>query len=249
MESIIDLFPDLEKLFRDGFAGVHCEKPGLMIAMTARSGSTHLCKVLQEAGDFSPITEIFNPRGVVEAEKKRLSAVSFRDYIGAINDQPHRYFAYKTCWRDFAPFAHNFGEIFSNLQLVYLNRRDVFAQAVSLYRAQISGEWHRRPGAASPTGANALPEPNISHMQIGLNELEAEKQGWQAFFASRHLTPLELVYEDFTDDVTKAIGKISAHTSISLDRPIGPDIGLEKLADALSSDWRERLQKHVFQMT
>jgi len=39
-------FPDFYDLQARGFAGVKCDKPGLMIAMTARTGSSHLCAAL-----------------------------------------------------------------------------------------------------------------------------------------------------------------------------------------------------------
>ncbi len=109
---ISDFFPDFEQLRVGHFAGVQCTKPSIMIAMTPRTGSTHLCAALRVVTGMGGIHEIFNPRGVIENEKAKLGVTRFSDYVRAFDIQPGRHFVFKSCWRDFWPVSDNFRTIF-----------------------------------------------------------------------------------------------------------------------------------------
>lgn len=251
VSGIFGIFPDFAALHATGFAGVSCEKPAVMIAMTPRTGSTHLCAALAQTEGLAPPTEIFNPRDwVVNAEMARRGTGLFADYIRSFSADSGPCFFFKTSWQDFSPLAAAYKQVFPHLRVIYLDRKDVIAQAVSLYRAAESGTWHVRRGAA-PVAQNsgALDHLNLSELEKWLAAIEAEKRGWTRFFAAEGITPMRLYYEDFAKDVTKAIAAIADFFGIPLNRDIGPDIGFQKLGDAASDAWVERARRHVLRMT
>ena len=140
--SIKELFPELETYKAEDFEQLRFEKPVLMIAMTARTGSTHLCSALSSVVDAPSPTEIFNPRGAIQRQLKQRNVSSFRDYLKSMSQDSGEYFIFKTSWKDFVCFKNYYQSMFPNLNILYLNRLDIEQQAVSLYKAKMSGVWH-----------------------------------------------------------------------------------------------------------
>jgi hypothetical protein len=112
MDSIFDVFPRLRQLAESRFAGVSCAKLAIMIAMTARTGSTHLCAALQAAGEAGRPAEIFNPRGVAGVERQRRGVTLFAGYMRSFAAEPSPVFIFKTNWQDFTPFARDWHTLF-----------------------------------------------------------------------------------------------------------------------------------------
>ena len=140
--NIFDLFPDLAEMRGGQIATCRCDKPALMIAMTARTGSTHLCESLGAAADIGCPAELFNPRGVVQVEKKKRGVSSFSEYMTSVANDSGQYISFKASWIDFEPLVGIYRNIFPDMKIIYLNRLDVVAQAVSLVLASTSGRWH-----------------------------------------------------------------------------------------------------------
>jgi LPS sulfotransferase NodH len=242
------VFPDYEALRARDFAGLCCPKPTVMLAMTPRTGSTHLCAALHAAGlPFEP-TEILNPRGPAGELAARRGAHSFAAYIESLAATPGPLFMFKTGWLDFAPHASAARRLFPDLRVVYLNRRNVAAQAVSDFRAKTFNLWHRRPGQPRPDAATLAQGFDPDEIMRLLRALEAEKQAWETWFTANGVAPLRLAYEEFEPDVNIALRILAAVLQLPLQR-VPPGTGLEKLADATSADWTERVMKRLFNMS
>ncbi len=245
--SLAAAFPDFAGLAAAGFPGVACPKPAIMMAMTARTGSTHLCALLARAADVGAPAELFNPRGVLGAEAGRRGVSSFAGYIESIAREPSETLLFKTSWQDFAPLAPHAGALFPNLRVVYLDRKDIIAQAVSLYRAVNSGLWHRRQGDTAP--APPPPAFDAARIEWWMEQLSAEKRAWEAFFEQAGLAPARLTYESFARDPASGVRAFAAAAGLVL-RPGWEDApGFERLADETSRDWIGRMRRHVFKMT
>lgn len=121
-----------------------------MIAFTPRTGSTHLCAVLHQAGQQAEPNKVFSPRGSAGQERNRRGVRSFSDYIATFAAKPDVTFIFKTCWLDVASLASALTRIFPDLRLVYLLRRNDATQAVSAFRAELTGKWQRAPGDPPP---------------------------------------------------------------------------------------------------
>ena len=242
------MFPDFAALRARGFAGIVCAKPAIMIAMTPRTGSTFLCTALHQAGQSLEPNEIFNPRGPAQVERARRQAAGFADYIASFGRDPDEAFIFKTGWHDASPLAPAVTRLFPRLHVIYLDRRNIAAQAVSQFRAEISGIWHKRPGQAEQTFD---PEGRFDLARICqiVGNLEREKQSWEEWFATHGIAPLRLDYRLIKSDVREALRRIAAGTGLKLRPERATNGGLLKLADATSAEWTERVQRHLYQLS
>jgi LPS sulfotransferase NodH len=244
MSSLAEIFDDFGDLAANGFPGVTCLKPTVMIAMTARTGSTHLCAALAAAGDLGKPTEVFNPRGVAQHEKKLRQVNDFAGYIRSLQDERAATFMFKTSFGDFEPLAANVSAIFPRLRVVYLDRHDILAQVVSSFRAHASGEWHRRTGQMAPPSEGLREKYDLPRMRVLLAFLEREKELWERFFSTSGLVPIRLFYEDFEADIRKALRILGPALGLPL-RTESSETSQQRLADALNAEWIERVRSDL----
>jgi LPS sulfotransferase NodH len=241
------VFPDFAALHAGGFAGVRCAKPAIMIAMTPRSGSTFLCSALHEAGQSSEPAEIFNPRGPAQNEARRYQVTGFADYIASFARAPDAAFIFKTCWADAAPLAPALTHIFPGLRVIYLERKNIAAQAVSNFKAEVSGIWHLRPGQSQEL-IDYAGKFDMERILLLVRNIEAEKTHWKAWFTAQAIEPLQLEYRLLDNDIQEALRRVAA----TMQLPLRPDHvtgrGLVRLADAISAEWTERVQRRLFNL-
>ena len=98
--DIFEVYPDL----CDAVAGSRvrvCRKPTLILAMTARTGSTHLAALLAGSGQMAAPDEILNPRSVAQVVKWKRNVGDFAGLIEAVNVDPYPWFGFKACFQDF----------------------------------------------------------------------------------------------------------------------------------------------------
>jgi hypothetical protein len=197
---------------------------------------------LAAASGIASPAEIFNPREVVQYEKKRRGVANFADYVNSFNADPGGHFVFKTSWQDFALFAPIYRQIFPKLNILYLNRLDAVMQAVSLFRAIASGKWHDDAWAPAEQAADVKNQFNPSYICRLIDVTEDEKIGWEMFFAREGLTPPRLNYEDFAHDVTVALQFIESRFGLQLNRPVEQGVGFRKMADELNNEWAEKIR-------
>lgn len=246
------IFSDFADLRASHFAGLVCPKPTIMIAMTPRTGSTFLCHALRQAGYSTEPTEIFNARdnggGPAGLEARRLQASRFASYITTLANVPDPAFIFKTGWHDAAAIAPALPKIFPNLHVVYLDRKNIAAQAVSQFRAETSGIWHARPGEAHQVFDPAA-QFNLPRICEIIGRMQQEKRAWESWFATHNITPLRLEYRLLEENVREALRRISAAYALPLRPEQANQTAMQKLADATSAEWVDRVQKHIFNMS
>lgn len=246
--ALEDVFPDFAAARAQSFAGISCAKPTIMIAMTARTGSTYLCTSLHQAGQSTEPTEIFNPRGPAQLERDRRHTADFASYLASLAAGPDATFIFKSSWLDIIPFAPALTRVFPQLRVIYLDRKNIAAQAVSQFRAELSGIWHRRPGQAAQT-FDPSGKFDLARISAIMANMEREKQNWEGWFAAHHITPLRLEYRLIESDVKEALRRIASTMNLPLHPEHVTSAGMLKLADAASAEWTEHVQKHLFNMT
>jgi LPS sulfotransferase NodH len=118
---------------------------------------------------------------------------------------------------EFTPERFNaFHDFFSDAIWVYIDRRNVFAQAVSMYLAEATNVWEKllvAPGVALTSGSDTHSvEPELSDSSLKssgspvryegeklkgyLKGFLAAREQWQIFFQYYKITPLRISYED-----------------------------------------------------
>ena len=244
LESV---FSDYKDWVEKGFEGLVCPKPTVMIAFTPRTGSTHFCEALHHAGQSRKPNEIFNPRGPAPQERDIRKAGNFAAYFQSFATDPDEVFIFKTCWLDAAPLAPALTRMFPSLRVVYLSRRNDAAQAVSAFKAELTGTWHLRQGSEE---AKQVWEEQFSMKRLlALHVSQVhERQGWMQWFEAQGITPLALKYEEFERDINAGLRKLVQGLGLGLRTEVPAETGIKKLADQISRNWTQRLQCHLLNL-
>lgn len=249
------LFPDFAVHEASGFAGLAFAKPAIMIAATPRTGSTHLCRALHQAGQSTEPNEIFNARGdngalggPASVECAQRGVTRFADYLASFAQGPDPVFIFKTGWTDAAPLAPVLTKIFPGLRVIYLNRMNIAAQAVSQFRAELSGTWHLNPGDEAPS-FDPTDKFNLTRLLAIVKRMETDKRLWEGWFAAYNISPLRLDYRQIETDIEGVLQRIIAEMNLPLPGRLPPGAGKRKLADAVSADWTERVQRRLYNLS
>ena len=122
---------------------------------------------------------------------------------------------------------------------LWLRRRDVFAQAISYWRARRTGRWHVQCGdhAAQPA-----PDYDFPAIDACVRELVLHDRLWQDFFALANTAPWVVWYEDLLIDATP-IARFMARFGHNL---VETDSDLMAMADAHSAACRDRYLAELF---
>ena len=242
------LFPELSSFRSEDYSRIGTSRPVLMIAMTARTGSSHLCSGLSSVVPAGRPTEIFNARDTLVWEKKRRGVGTFSDLLADYVAESEDIVVFKTSWVDFEYFKDHVFDLFPNLRIIYLNRLDVEAQAVSLFKAVVSGLWHDSPLIAKPKEA-LLPDELEKKFDLVrvcgmINALSKEKASWENYFFENEVQPARVNYESFTQDLKRALSQIVNYLGYE-------DVDLSRVksefsvvSDGINDRWLEKVRNY-----
>lgn len=190
-------------------------KPLYFIAITARSGSTMLCSMMEKVGDFGIPDEYLNPRGPFTMYHSKFGGQNIQEYLENIQNRlKSDVLGIKTAFLDFYPFAALFAQIppkYANF--IYLTRLDVFSQAVSLWSAKKTHLWHSTTGTKSKI---EIGDYNYSEIFYTLLQIIEERVKWEIYFSINGIVPLRLNYEDICNNHIKAISSIAVFLGIEI---------------------------------
>jgi LPS sulfotransferase NodH len=133
---------------------------------------------------------------------------------------------------------------FGPLRLVYLRRRDVLAQAVSWLRAEQTHVWYQTEGSD-----HERPE-HEPHFDFGRIEriaqlIEEHNTAWQRWFASVHLQPYRVLYEDLDADPVGVAHGVLDFLGLELP-PRATIVGRHRrLADEINTQWVARYRAEM----
>jgi trehalose 2-sulfotransferase len=128
---------------------------------------------------------------------------------------------------------------FPNLAYIWLRRRDVIAQAVSLYRAICSRQWHSFRSDQAGGAAGEIPF-DFHQIQQLASALKHADDAWQRFFAEHAIQPYILTYESFCQNYETTISATLRHLGIDIPRTHIRLPRVQKMAGAISSQWVQR---------
>jgi len=138
------------------------------------------------------------------------------------------------------PVAVLLEEQFANLRYVWLTRRNKARQALSYYRASVTGQWWDIPGVDPESSLSPPAEfdfDQIRHMEDMLLDHEAK---WQKYFEENDIDPLVLIYEEFAHDHTIAVREVFSHLGISYPERMDIRPRLLRQSDELTERWLDR---------
>jgi LPS sulfotransferase NodH len=127
---------------------------------------------------------------------------------------------------------------------VYIEREDIFAQAVSMYFAETIQLWEHRPAKM-----DKVPErPRVPYDRPRLMQLvrsfAAECAGWEKFFAHYGIDPIRIRYEDTVSDYPGYLNELAAAMKLTPVQPAPPRRML-KVGDATNERFARTLRGDV----
>jgi LPS sulfotransferase NodH len=113
--------------------------------------------------------------------------------------------------QDFDAF-YNF---FPNAVWVLVERRDLFAQAVSIHVAETINLWEIRRNSM-PSSAEPRPRPPYDRLRLlgYLRKFITQREQWHRFFDHYKISPLRLTYEDAVDNYPGYLDEVFAVTGL-----------------------------------
>jgi trehalose 2-sulfotransferase len=248
-----------------------------VIASTPRSGSSLLAAGLVATGVAGRPEEYFTP-DYLEAYKEDLELTpqcSWTEYLTKVMDfaaTENGVRGVKIHWRHVVSLAralHFRGDpgvvlevLFPASVFVNIVRADRRAQAISLFRAETTGEWFRSVGSPStlrPLGlylTRRAPDratadlsgvaPTYEQIVAIERSLAAEQAAWTNHFTSRRLKVLTVRYEDLEADYRGEIARVLQFLGADPLRASGlPDPPLERQSDHINDHWRRLIDERA----
>lgn len=224
-------------------ASLH-HKKGLIILSTPRSGSSWLASLTNQTGlmgcaeewlDFAYLKPPKGPKGRPVLNAKTLKAASTENGHFAIKIFPrqllqvvdeYEYDFVRRAMREQYPM------------LVFFERKDRKAQAISLVRAMETGQWR----AEQP--AKKQPVYNFGALAQAYFHICRGYDFWHSYLDLLGFPYLKFTYEDLTTDPKPYLQTVAAHFNLPVPAPRSP----RKIQrDALSQEWQQRFKDDLSQ--
>lgn len=208
-------------------------KCGYVICSEHRTGSTLLCQWLDATGMLGHPAEYFartEDSIAIDRDPSKLAGVL------AKATTPNGVYGIKLFSQQFdvtmkADWVRRLPEPY----FVYLERRDLLGQAISLVRALQTQQYrsHEDPQASARYDGKAI--------HLHLRRLAEANARWRLYFARNGIAVLWLVYEDMILDPTPVVSAVATHIGIAAPSGIDPrsvEVAIQR--DGVSEAWRAR---------
>ena len=233
-------------LYQDQFSTSHdfpsVKKPSkfLIIASTPRSGSHMLGHALHMTGKFGFPLEYANQPNLSEW-KKRLASEDIREVMKRLQERrtsPNGVFGIKIHYshiRQFKNFA-TLMELFPDAFFVFLTRRNLLRQAVSLAISSQSGVW-----ISGQQGTGRVPSYDYAEINDCLRKTIIDNSSWKYTLATSGCNYLEISFEDVRQDMRQSINRIGDFLGVEISEADIPSTPVTaKQGDATNDLWVER---------
>ena len=231
------------------FNQIYCKsdlKGCYIIASTFRSGSTFVSELLKRNGITGLGDERFNIIGdQPDSELNSYIENMLEPFRGDI-------FPTKLMWPHRNDIARIFGitrnkselflDLFPEAKWIFVERDDIFAQAISMWRAKSTGRWHIYN--SNPTLEPAI-EYDFEAIDDSLWELSLHNRLWKDFFNLSGITPFTVKYESLIEDIPTTLSHLLRFLGRDVANP-ATDVPLRKQSNELSDEYRSRLMEDLF---
>lgn len=215
-----------------------------VICFVNRSGSNLLAAALRSTGAMGAPAEFFNHEDLIE-RARRAGLTSLAQYVRQvirISATPNGVFGTKVGAGQLLYLTRE-GIIPSILRdpvFVYVTRRDILAQAVSLAIARQTGRW-----ASTLPGNGTEPTYDPEMVIANLRWISESQALFEYYFTLHRLRPLRFCYEDLEASVDEPVARIAAALGLPAVR-VAPDrIEMRRQRTALNEAFKARFLAEV----
>ncbi|AFZ44909.1 hypothetical protein PCC7418_2773 [Halothece sp. PCC 7418] len=217
-----------------------------IICYTPRSGSHLLGHTLKQTNVLGFPLEYFNPVNLPEWQK-RFGTEGILDTYREIQrhrTSPNGCFGCKLSYRQFKKIMqrHKFEDFFSsNCKFIFVRRRDLIAQAVSLAKMWTTGS------AISSVNPTQEPIYNRQLIEKACELIARENACWEILFARRRCQYIEVYYEDFAKDLNLTVSDVTSFLNIEIPRDFKVSASSlpEKQRDKINQIWKEKFFNEI----
>jgi trehalose 2-sulfotransferase len=128
--------------------------------------------------------------------------------------------------------------VFRGPRYLWISRRDVVRQAVSMWKALQTRTWRAAEHDSMDVGDPVQPQYRFDAIDHLVRRFETEEHGWRTFFSWHGIEPLTIVYEDeLIADPEGTVDRALEWLGIRRPRDARPDAPTRKQSDTGSDDW------------
>ncbi|HUW08661.1 MAG TPA: Stf0 family sulfotransferase, partial [Anaerolineae bacterium] len=191
----------------------------------SRAGSAWLCSMLASTGVAG------RPRDIIDSKHPWPEWELCRGENGVIGARPS--------WRAASKIIGKMSpHDFKQLKIISIRRDDIWLQAVSLYRAEQSGLWHKYRG--DKTGKMDGIAFDADAIRSVHKSLLYEYRACRKFFAKIGKVPMTISYEYVCEDPVRATMEVLGFLGIEYSGEVDTGATI-KMRDETSEEWAARL--------
>lgn len=215
-----------------------------ILCSSQRSGSTVFCRLLRMTGVLGAPSEYLVLRKL-EPDASRTEADDLaKTALDRLREHatPNGITGVKLHYHQFAEFTGRVPlETLGKFDLwVYIDRRDIIAQAVSLARARQTRQYSSRHDAQGEASYS------FDLIVSAKRHLEHDKAGWHSYFEANNVRPRVIAYEDIIDDPEGAVGIILESFGVTSEGPVSlAEVKLSVQRTAESLEWADRFRAEL----
>lgn len=192
----------------------------LFILFTPRSGSSWFGDLLGSTKVLGNPDEYLNQDTNIEVVRRFQTRTEI-DYLNAIETvtrSGNNVFSMEAIWGHLERSEFDLIGYYHDAAFIYLRRKDILAQAISLFLATETGLFHNPTGQAGVSNAIAerlvAPEKAFRAIRRWWGHLQNYECLADIQFAIRGIRPLRLYYEDLLTDPSAVVGRVMAHAGV-----------------------------------
>jgi LPS sulfotransferase NodH len=222
------------------FPGIDNPKKTLIIASTPRSGSHMLGHGLYQSKKFGFPLEYLNSSNLAEW-KKRLKLNTTKEVLRAIQKRrtsPNGVFGIKIHYSHISQLGgfHCLSDFFPNAYFIFLSRKEVLRQAVSLSIARQTGVW-----ISGQTPVNNSPVYDFNVIDKCLREILLDNSSWRYSLAASGSNYIDINYEKARNNLQETIKTIAEFLNIQIDEDEIPiEHVTKKQNNNMKREWIDR---------
>ncbi len=202
----------------------------MFILFTPRSGSSWFGDLLSSTLVLGEPDEFLN-QDVNADIVRRFAARTEVDFLNALETDAastNGVFSMEVIWGHIELSDIDLLGYYRDARFVYLRRKDILAQAVSLLLATETGVFHSVESDAAMAQATAAarlisPERAFAGIRHWWGHLQNYECLTEVQFAIRDINPLRLYYEDVVDDPASTVARVCTHAEVPLDTTQPPN--------------------------
>lgn len=215
-----------------------------VIVTTPRSGSTFLCSLLQSTKIAGYPAEYFRQPSLILTQECHFDYVKYLRILMHSRVTENKVFGTKIMARFLRAFEKSEFDFQSFIKgylskMIYLNRIDKVAQAVSLLIAQKTNSWHVRKDKKhqeyqSFLNSIEISDADLENIDKTVKNLKGANKYLKSLFKKYNINSLNIDYEKFEVKPEAYIRQILEFLNISTENEIKPSSSLKKISSSLS---------------